>query len=389
VGIPVADNRSVMTNPPTLYDTAIVGGGLAGLSLAIQLSRRGHHVLLMEKETYPFHKVCGEYISMESWDFLLQLGLPLDEWNLPRISQVTISAPNGLSITETLPLGGFGISRFKLDAALAALAKKSGTTVLENTKVTDISYQNGIFSIISSAGMFRAQTACAGYGKRSNLDVKWKRSFLSSTRNKNYVGVKYHVRAAFPAHQIGLHNFRGGYCGISKIEDDRYCLCYLTESGNLKKSGQSITEMENRILRQNPKLREVLDQVEHLYQHPLTISQISFAKKTQVENHILCLGDAAGMITPLCGNGMSMALHASKIAAVCLDGFLTKACDRQQLETEYQQAWQKNFAARLKTGRFLQDFFGRPFWSTLLLLLLKPFPGLIRSLIRKTHGEKF
>ncbi len=112
-----------MTNPPTLYDTAIVGGGLAGLSLAIQLSRQGHHVLLMEKETYPFHKVCGEYISMESWDFLLQLGLPLDEWNLPRISQVKISAPNGLSITETLPLGGFGISRFKLDAALAAMAK--------------------------------------------------------------------------------------------------------------------------------------------------------------------------------------------------------------------------------------------------------------------------
>lgn len=389
MGISLADNSSVMTNPPTLYDTAIVGGGLAGLSLAIQLSRQGHHVLLMEKETYPFHKVCGEYISMESWDFLLQLGIPLDKWNLPRISQVIISAPNGLSITETLPLGGFGISRYKLDAALAAIAKKNGTTVLENTKVTDITYNNGIFSIISSAGMFRAQTACAGYGKRSNLDVKWKRSFLSPSRNKNYVGVKYHVRGTFPTHQIGLHNFRGGYCGISKIEDDRYCLCYLTVSENLKKSGQSITEMENRVLRQNPKLREVLDHVEHLYQYPLTISQISFAKKTQVENHILCLGDAAGMITPLCGNGMSMALQASKIAAVCLDRFLAKACDRDQLETEYQQAWQKNFAARLKTGRFLQDFFGRPFWSTLLLLLLKPFPGLIRSLIRKTHGEKF
>jgi hypothetical protein len=40
---------------------------------------------------------------------------------------------------------------------------------------------------------------------------------------------------------------------------------------------------------------------------PYTISQISFEKKTRIEKHMLMLGDAAGMITPLCGNGMSMA----------------------------------------------------------------------------------
>ncbi|MDP4211719.1 MAG: NAD(P)/FAD-dependent oxidoreductase [Bacteroidota bacterium] len=378
-----------MTNPPILYDTAIVGGGLAGLSLAILLSRKGYRVLLLEKETYPFHKVCGEYISMESWDFLLKLGLPLNEWNLPRISQVTISAPDGYSITETLPLGGFGISRFKLDAAMARIAKNSGTTVLENTKVTDISYKRDLFNISTSAGLFRARTACAGYGKRSNLDVKWKRPFTNAAGSKNYVGVKYHVRAAFPENQIALHNFRGGYCGISKIEDNRYCLCYLTLSRNLKKSGQSIKEMENGILKRNPKLREVFDSIEHLYEDPLTISQISFAKKTQVENHVLCVGDAAGMITPLCGNGMSMALHGSKIAADCLDKFLGHSCERSQLETTYQREWKRNFAARLNTGRILQRFFGNPFWSALLIRLLKPFPGLLRRLIRKTHGAGF
>ncbi len=389
MGIPLAADRSVMTNPPAIFDTAVIGGGLAGLSLAIQLSREGYRVALFEKESYPFHKVCGEYISMESWDFLNQLGLPLNDWNLPRIEQVTISAPNGKSITEFLPLGGFGISRFKLDAALAVIARNEGTFLFENTRVTGTEYEKEIFTISTSAGLFRARTVCGCYGKRSNLDVKWKRSFIHSSRKANYVAVKYHVRASFPAKQIALHNFSGGYCGMSKIEEDRYCLCYLTLAENLKKSGHSIPEMENRILEQNPKLRELFANVEKLYESPLTISQISFAKKTQLVDHVLCVGDAAGMITPLCGNGMSMALHGSKLAAVCLDKFFSHIYDRARMEADYQKQWNRTFARRLRTGRVLQRFFGNPFLSELLLRALKPFPDIIRSLIRSTHGEKF
>lgn len=58
-----------------IYPCAIIGGGLGGLCLAIQLARQGVEVLLFEKNSYPQHKVCGEYISMESWDFLSALVL--------------------------------------------------------------------------------------------------------------------------------------------------------------------------------------------------------------------------------------------------------------------------------------------------------------------------
>ena len=64
-------------NADRIYDIAIVGGGLAGLSLSILLARKGFRICLFEKESYPFHKVCGEYISMESWDFLVGLGFGL------------------------------------------------------------------------------------------------------------------------------------------------------------------------------------------------------------------------------------------------------------------------------------------------------------------------
>ena len=220
MGISLAHNRTFM-NSDRKYDVAIVGGGLAGLSLSILLARKGYRICLFEKETYPFHKVCGEYISMESWDFLVSLGLPLADWGLPKIQQLIITAPNGESITELLPLGGFGISRFKLDAALADIARREKVDVFENTKVNNIQFDNEYHRIETSSGLFISPVACACYGKKANLDVKWKRSFLKH-HNQNYVGVKYHVRAQLPEKQIALHNFPGGYCGISKIEDERF-----------------------------------------------------------------------------------------------------------------------------------------------------------------------
>ena len=112
---------------PGTYDVAIVGGGLAGLALSIQLGKKGYKIILFEKETYPFHKVCGEYISMESWPFLESLGVPLTELNLPRINKLMVSAPNGRLLTEKLTLGGFGISRYKLDHILKNLATEASS----------------------------------------------------------------------------------------------------------------------------------------------------------------------------------------------------------------------------------------------------------------------
>lgn len=89
------------------YQCAIIGGGLAGLALAIQLADKGIKVILFEKNKYPFHKVCGEYISMESWDFLSELGLPLADLNLPRINELGVSSENGFMLNTTLALGGF------------------------------------------------------------------------------------------------------------------------------------------------------------------------------------------------------------------------------------------------------------------------------------------
>jgi len=378
-------------NNSNKYDVVIAGGGLAGLTLSIQLAKGGYSVALFEKETYPFHKVCGEYISLESWNFLEELGLPLSDWGLPVIRRVLISAPDGESIEQELPLGGFGISRYKIDAALAGIARASGVIVYEAAKVTDIVFERSLFRIQASTGNYEARVVCGTFGKRSNLDIKWKRSFTrkKSTKLNNYVGVKYHVRTAFPADLIGLHNFKDGYCGISKIEEDRYCLCYMTTAENLQASGNSIAVMEKNILQKNPFLEKIFSSVEGLYDQPLTISQISFEKKSQVEDHLLFIGDAAGMAPPLSGNGMSMALHGSKIAFQCVESFLQGHIARHEMEQEYMDRWNRQFGKRLWMGRQLQRWFGSESRTNFLIRSLKPYPKLVSFLIRQTHGQPF
>ncbi|HMH31754.1 MAG TPA: NAD(P)/FAD-dependent oxidoreductase [Puia sp.] len=378
-------------NPSNLYDVAIVGGGLAGLTLSIQLAKAGYRVIVFEKEKYPFHKVCGEYISFESWNFLEDMGIPLSDWNLPILKRLQVSAPGGQSIQEDLPLGGFGISRYKLDAALATICRSLGVALMEETKVTDLIFEQKLFTIRSSADTCYAKIACGTFGKRSNLDIKWKRPFTRQKNNKlnNYVGIKYHIQGDFASDLIALHNFDHGYCGISQIEDNKYCLCYLTTAENLQRSGNSIPLMEQNILRLNPWLDKIFSSARFLYDEPVTISQISFEKKTQLKDHVLFIGDAAGMITPLCGNGMSMAMHGSKIAFECINQFLQGQIERHEMEQEYVDRWNNQFRKRLRMGRFIQGFFGNEMLSNFLISSLKPFPKFISWLIRKTHGQPF
>jgi flavin-dependent dehydrogenase len=374
-----------------IYDTAIIGGGLAGLALAIQLAKENFRVIVIEKETYPFHRVCGEYISFECWNFLESIGYPLSDMDLPVIKKLLVSAPNGNTIEHSLPLGGFGISRYKIDAELAQIASNNGAIVRENEKVNQVVFDGRLFTIQSASTAIKAKCVAAAFGKRSNLDVKWKRPFAIQRPGKlnNFIGVKYHIKINTEADAIVLHNFYDGYCGMSQVENNAYCLCYLTRASNLKKSGNNIAAMEKNILSRNPLLKNIFSNAVFINKEPVTIAQVAFTQKKQVEDHMLMVGDAAGMITPLCGNGMSMALHASKIAAASITAFLQHKISRQQMEADYSLQWNNLFAKRLRTGRFIQRMFGKPWLTNVFIAILKPFPKITAYLIRQTHGEPF
>jgi len=378
------------TRPSADYDVALVGGGLAGLAAALLLARQGWRVVLLEKMAYPFHKVCGEYLAQESLPFLRRLGVPLDAWDLPQIERACFSSPQGRELAFALQPGGLGLSRYKLDAELVQLARAAGAEVRENCLVQQVSGGPGAFVIATRAGELRARVVCGTWGKYANLDLQLQRRFMQTRyRSQAFVGVKYHVQADFPRDLVALHSFEGGYCGISAIEAGKFCLAYLVEGQKLKDCGGEIPELQSRILSRNPFLKQLLGQITHLYAKPLVIAQVHFLPKAPVEGHILMAGDTAGMIAPLSGNGMSMALRAAALLVEWIPLYLQGQISAEQLEQNYALAWNALFLRRIQTGQILQRFLRQPWSSDLLIRALKPFPTAVAYLHARTHGRAF
>lgn len=372
------------------YDCAVIGGGLAGLCLAIQLAGKGISVVLFEKNQYPFHKVCGEYISMESHDFLSELGLPLEKLELPLINKLGISSEKGFMLEHELEMGGFGISRYSLDQYLFQIAEEKGVTILQHCRVIDVQQQQPEdFTIATSHGNFRSGIVCGSYGKYTPSFLNLNKEAARNKDAVNYIGVKYHIKANLAPDRIELHNFRDGYCGISKVDRDWHCLCYLTTSENLLKNGKDIKRMEENILYRNPFLKDYFTRSHFVSSQPLVISNVHFSKKQTQADGIFLLGDAAGSITPLCGNGMSMGMRASKLLANELIRFHQKEQSLMDAAIRYKSEWNKAFQSRIMTGFYLQGLFGKRNVTDMALKLLSKSPALTNKLISLTHGYRF
>lgn len=365
------------------------GRGLAGLINSILLARKGLGVTLFEKKSYPFHRVCGEYISNEVLPFLVRNGLFPHSQAPARISRFQLTSVNGKVAEMPLDLGAFGVSRYTLDLFLYQKALEAGVEVRLHSGLTDIRQVGDHFLATDDrGGEWPARLAIGAFGKRSNLDKKLDRAFMQ--QRSPYVGVKYHLRTDFPQDLIALHNFQNGYCGISKIEGDRYNLCYLTHRSNLKPY-RDIAEMEQAVLWQNPFLKRIFQESDFLFEKPEVINEISFAPKTTTERGVLMSGDAAGMITPLCGNGMAMAIHSAALLSETILAHWKHGQnpDLQVIEKDYSRKWAHVFRTRLWAGRQIQQLFGSTSLSNFAVFTANRLGPVARFLMKQTHGERF
>jgi flavin-dependent dehydrogenase len=367
------------------YRTIVIGGGLAGLISAYLLAKSGHHVLLIEKKCYPFHRVCGEYLSNEVLDFLQRENLLPLNYEIPQLSNFLFSDTYGKNISTPLDLGGFGISRYVLDEHLFHKVLEKGGEVKTGVQVESILFdeKEQLFQLeLASGAILTADYVIGAFGKRSKLDKVLKRSFIQ--KRSPFIGVKYHIKTDFDRSTVALHNFEGGYCGVNAIQDGKINLCYLGDRDQLRKYG-SIEAMEREVLWENPNLKRIFTNSDFLFEKPEVINEINFEPKKPVENHILMAGDSAGLITPLCGNGMAMAIQSGKFAA---EAILTGK-SRKEIELIYASSWKSFFERRLWFGRNIQRLFGAKKASVLARRLIQYVPFAAGQLIKSTHGKPF
>ena len=211
--------------------------------------------------------------------------------------------------------------------------------------------------------------------------------FQLGQKKSPYLGVKIHVSGDFPEDKVALHNFKGGYCGVSKVENNHINLCYITDFKAFKKY-KDIDDFQKEVVFKNLALKEIFENTNPQFEQPLTISQISFETKSPIENHIIMCGDTAGMIHPLCGNGMGMAIRSSQLASQLIIDYLQgKIESRKELEKCYTNRWYKTFRLRLRVGHIIAYLFRQVWLAPLLLSGLRLFPFLLPKIIKMTHGK--
>ena len=368
----------------TNSDVLIIGGGLAGLTAAIHLSQKNLKVILIEKSPYPRHKVCGEYISNEILPYLRSLGVDVSELTPTKISKFEFTSTTGKTAKAELPLGGFGISRYVLDAFLYQKAVSVNCTIIKEN-VTDVSFSNDIFNVTTANQILTAKIVLGAFGKRSNVDQVLDRNFFHE--KSPWLAVKAHYCGNLDNDLVALHNFNGGYCGVSKVENNIINLCYLADYATFKQY-KNIEDYQQNVLYKNKHLKSVFENSTLLFDKPLTISQISFDKKQPIENHIIMIGDTAGLIHPLCGNGMAMAIHSAKIASeLILTYYADKSISRDQLERNYKKEWKKHFGKRIFMGRILARILTNKTVTNMFVSLVASFPKILPEIIKQTHGK--
>jgi menaquinone-9 beta-reductase len=375
------------------FDVAVVGGGLAGCLAAITLAQHGHTVALFEAGRYPRAKVCGEFLSPETQALFEAAGvMPTINARRPvSINTARITAPDGTAWQTEFPAPAIGLSRYALDDILFQHAGALGVTTYESTRVTHVDgdLQHGFILEARDRNTTHEATARAvivAHGKHSNLDKTLQRP---TPRGQTYVGLKRHFNGAPLADRVDLHVFRGGYCGMSHVEDDATNVCLLVRQDVFRNAMQEedagLEGFIRWMVNQNPYLREWFATATPIYDDWISISRVTLDTKPLTAGDVLFAGDAAGMIAPLAGDGMAMALHSGTMAANTLNEYLRGEQSAATVVKTYHHDWQHTFANRLRLGRVLNNVMLRPALLARGLGFLNVVPRLGDFLVRQTR----
>ncbi|MBI1927326.1 FAD-dependent monooxygenase [Candidatus Poribacteria bacterium] len=386
----------------TQFDIIIIGGGLAGCTAAYHLHQLGFRVLLAEQKIYPCDKLCGEFLSPEAISSLKGMGVweKIEALQPAIIDRVLITTQAGNCYRGEMPASGIGLSRYQLDWTLWAHCESVGVAAIQGFKVQQVAGRLGEGFKVSggytdrSPGTFHARLVIGAFGKRSSLERTLNRRFWR--HHHGYIAFKAHFEGIDLQRWVELHSFRGGYCGLCHIELNvptrsmrtRINLCLIVKESVFRSVGSNRQRLFDEVLCTNPVLRTRLETIHRVSPRFLSIGQIAFARKTCWESDLLMVGDSAGMIAPLCGDGMAMAMGAAERCVPLVADYLRGVISVSQLKEKYLKCWKGEFQGRLRWGKLLQFVLFRPILASSAVALLSRIPRLGQYLIEHTRDTR-
>lgn len=318
----------------SLYKIVIAGAGPAGTSAAIRLLQKGFRVVLIEREKFPRHKLCGEFISPECFTHFAELGV-LQEMLAAggeRIAETLFYAPDGKNVSVKSEWFGagenaLGLSRAEMDFRLMSRAKAVGVEVLEETGVTGLLYEKGkVCGVKTQNGKEISADLTIDATGRSGVLVKFAERLIKKPAEKinkekhGFVGFKTHLKNASLEHnRCEIYFFRGGYGGLNYVENGTANHCFLIKSEIVKEFAGNAEKIVREVVFQNRRAaRSMRDAVAVYDWLAVAIDKFGTKNLTPVEG-LVAVGDAGAFIDPFTGSGMLTAFESAALLAECSD----------------------------------------------------------------------
>ncbi|HET9792902.1 MAG TPA: NAD(P)/FAD-dependent oxidoreductase [Thermoanaerobaculia bacterium] len=375
------------------FDVAIVGAGPAGSSAAIELARAGRSVVLLEKERFPRDKVCGEFLSPEAMDDLARWGVAarLAAEPVETIDRGRFFLAPGRAVEFPLPRPALGVSRRLLDTILAREAESAGAEVRFGCDVERIAGTPAEgFSIASAEERpLKARVVLAAWGRWSPLDRAFGRKFATRTRGRFFGWSRHDAGdSSHLAGRIHLHFFRGGYCGLSRVEGGVVNFAGVVAEKELRRrlgtaaeGGGGWERFLAALVDAEPSLRADLAPL-HPVREVLGTPAVFFERHSPAFGGVLGIGDAAGSRDPFTGDGQATAIRSGVVAARTADAFLRGEITPGALERAHRETWKRAFRAPFTWDGIFRKALFSPVARRLLLPVAAP---LVRLGIERTR----
>ncbi len=385
------------------YDVIIAGGGPAGASAAIHLAARGARVLLLEQKKFPRAKLCGEFISPECTPHFERLGVAEQMFAAgpAELSETVFYSRRGKSVSVPSAWFGargvaLGLSRAEMDERLLRRASAAGAEVIEDAHVVDLLFERGqvegvVVKHADRETSYRAPVTIDATGRTRALARRVPKSQSQPKPHRaSLVAFKAHLEGARVAPgACEIYFYRGGYGGLSSVENGRSNLCFIASARAVRECGADAEKVMRTIVCQNRRAAYALEHAQPCTPW-LAVSLEGFGRHPiSPTRGLLSIGDAASFIDPFTGSGMLMALESGELAAGVIANHLGPTqlgAGLANLETSYRAAYKAKFHSRLRICSIIRRAAFIPGLAQMAIEVFGASDYLRRRVSRATRG---
>jgi flavin-dependent dehydrogenase len=282
-----------------MIDLLVAGGGPAGLATAVHAARAGLETVVVERRCGPIDKACGEGLMPHSVRHLHELGVDAEGRAFRGIRYL-----DGRRVAEARFSGeaGRGVRRTVLHAALSDAAAAAGVKVVQG----EVGAVHQDSTSVSAAG-FQARYLAAADGLHSPI----RRSLGLAEDNgpRRRWGIRRHVRIAPWSDCVEVYWARDGDASeayVTPVADDCVGVAILTSArGRFEQHLEKFPALADRI-RACP------------HGTDRAAGPLRQKVRRRTAGRVLLVGDAAGYIDALTGEGMGLAFGAAELLVGCV-----------------------------------------------------------------------